>query len=66
MKKTNYLTFEPVEHIDPARLAFYVAWARHYQEKSDTPEKPDKKWRFWVSAISLSLGLIIITFLVTV
>ena len=64
MKKTDYLTSEPVEHLDPARLAFYVTWEKIYRKHMNGIEKSNQKWRFWLSAISLSLGLTIITFLI--
>jgi len=46
---------EPVEHIDPARLAFYVAWERCYLKYSNPVKQTEGGWWFCLSAIGLSL-----------
>lgn len=58
MKK--HLTSEPVEHIDPAHLVFYLTWERRYLKYPNPVKKSEKKWRFWLSTIGLSLVVLAI------
>ena len=65
MKNQNLIS-EPVEHIDPARLAFYLTWESRSRKNTGDADKAGQNWRIWLSAIGLSLGLTIITFLAAV
>jgi hypothetical protein len=66
MKKQKYSMSRPAEQIDPSRLAFYVMWESRYQKIANGAGTPDKNLPLWLSAIGLSLGITIITFLVAV
>jgi len=59
---------EPVEHIDPERLAFYEAWEKCNLKIPNPVKKSEDLWRLFLSAIGglRLMGLAAVTVLIAV